>query len=53
MIGNLFRYRDRYFPVRFAVGLCSYGQPVSLKLAGTGIAKNVHFDPLFTRLIDI
>ena len=39
--------------MRVVLSLGSCGQPEPLKLAGTGITKNVHFDPLFMRLVHI
>lgn len=52
MDGKLIRYGDGEFPVCFLVVLCDRGQPASLKQTRTGIAKDVHLEPGFARVVN-
>lgn len=44
---------DRKFPVHFSIFACDRGQLASLEETGTSIAQDVHFEPGFTRVVDI
>lgn len=52
MDGKLICHGDGEFPVRFPVLLGDRGQPAFLKQTRTGITKDVHLEPGFTRAVN-
>lgn len=53
MEGKLVGCGNGKLPVHFFILACDRGQPASLEETGAGIAQDVHFEPGFSRFVDI